>query len=474
MYSRISSANSIRRPIVRQRNLNTTPLTTATTPPKPPQPPPPLLQLQQETIFNNQENTNNIKLNSKETFLINDEKPPAYPSANTLLIGNVGSYALLSQKKKEYQTKNQRLNSDRSVNSPKTTPINNLVSPSSQQPNNNNNNLLDQQNTKVSNMDHVNNNNFYNNIKYNEMSYREYQASRLNNDLGTHQHDATTPTTINIMNQNATKFRLNNTEPNLFRRNSNSSTSGGDENVSLINKKPIETYTLTRIPLSPKSNLKANYYFTPQMLNSNSEKRQQYNNEPSPPTAITTTTTTKFFLASGSATPLATTTTIQNGSNGQLYNIPKTNIKFAYLNSTTNNINGIQNQISINPQLQNHFLGQRASSADNANHNFRLNTQQSNFENKYPLYSNYQAQYINIAKGLNIGPQNGINHIDNHTNNGHNLPVNDSMALFLKAEEMAYKESTTESQIINAVKEINNNKISKRVFFFKYTSLLKS
>ena len=45
------------------------------------------------------------------------------------------------------------------------------------------------------------------------------------------------------------------------------------------------------------------------------------------------------------------------------------------------------------------------------------------------------------------------------------------MALFLKAEEMAYKENTTESQIINAVKEINSNnnnnnaKITSLFFF---------
>lgn len=324
------------------------------------------------------------------------EKPPAHP--NTYLLncgssssasGGSGSYSVIGQKRRELLQQRVKLNSggssscsssagtasgsgssalnDRLLNSPKSNSINIKidVSPSLQQqqqlplnrmpsftsssplqsPNQffpmpiSNSSQSSSSFTNSNNSNNNNNNNFTN-LKYvNEGNYRDYQLTKANNSNQTNSVPVT-PTSNNIRLNNNTVIDMN-----LYKKLDISNYLDQQHQLNqMINKDYVTTnqlnnkqqeQTLTKIPLSPKSNLKpSSYYYA------NNENIIQ-----NKPTSIFTTTpeqivlrrpasdNTPNFTSKPPTPPNLTPNATQLLSPANQSNVPKTNIRFAYINS---------------------------------------------------------------------------------------------------------------------------------------------
>ena len=424
--TRISSTNSIRRPLIKPRQntslkARNTPESTHTT-----DDPATLMNSNQLKIFSNKDETN-TPIQTPKT--IKDEKPPVYPSPTSVI--NTGGYSLISQKRRDFLQKS-KLNGN--VNSPKATAIkietpppspslihitnfepneNNaqqkiiinrgqLSSPLQNYPqmnnnnhnntpaatnfNNNNSNLhlnLTNNNKTTANItptptnsapNSATNNN-YANLRYNESNYREFQAARLNNQMSstapaqptaTITNNSNTNNVINYsnmtsnVNSNLNKFKPNNTEPKVFTYVQTISDTNQANNAN-INSNAVATpqFNISKIPLSPSSNLKTNTYFNPiekppLAIGEHILKR------PSSANTINSNGTSAF-------TPVDVTTTeitaYTNGANLQRAQ----NLRFGNSNLNANNQTSNLNQLPPpSPSTP-----QRVLSADNVNRNFK-------------------------------------------------------------------------------------------------------
>ena len=366
----------------------------------------------------------------------NSEKPPIYPG--TIAVNNLlstGGYALLSQKRKEYLQRTKQ--NGAIITSPKTTPMSptSLIMPipintnnTTTTSNNNNSDQLQaqqqQQTQSIHNLTNLNraqlnsplqfysssntnsnkissktnttvittpinspnlDSNFnssifnYNNLKYPESSYRDYQAKLTNNDTNSPNSGLSYSNIINNNSTNMNKFKPNNTDPNAYRHNETNPPSTNTTDTTQINQ-----YTFTRIPLSPKSTLlKTNVYYNTnekQMSNSSNVNEGIPIKRPFTSNGLNLNTTTNTM-------PINTTINNNVSSNGDtgLYpsvngigvnvngvnvNNQKTNVKFSYLNNTNNG--NLSNPLQINGQSNQHQQqAQRVLSADSVSRQFR-------------------------------------------------------------------------------------------------------
>ena len=328
------------------------------------------------------------------------EKPPIYPgtiTANNIL--STGGYAVLSQKRKEYLQRTKQ--NGAIITSPKTTTTPTMSPTSLILPASNTSNTTEQAHSQ-SNINHTNltqlnraqlNNSplqfysmsnqtqankpppatkintittplhspsvdsTYTNLKYNENSFREYQAAKLND------FNSATNGVVN----NTSKFKPNLTDPNLYRYN--------PVNSNLNTTNDTNQYNLSKIPLSPKSTLlKANSYF-------NAGDKQQSMLNPSvieqinikrPYTANGLVSNTNQIATNNSPSNIEAATYSAFNAVGSINGTspvgPKTNLKFSYVNN-----NNSMNQQMTNTQLaqQSPSNIQRTVSADTINRSFK-------------------------------------------------------------------------------------------------------
>lgn len=443
--SRISSTNSIRRPIIKPRNTTFKTKNFSET----------LLQAKAEnhTDATNGVNTN-IIINNNNTFnntapvfnnnlnenlqlkipKENSEKPPIYPG--TIAVNNIlstGGYALLSQKRKEYLQRTKQ--NGAIITSPKMSPTS-LIMPisannsntTSTYNNNNTNNVnseqsqvqqQQQQQQPIHNLTNINraqlnsplqfyppsNNtsnkvppktsttiittpinspnldfNFnngifnYNNLKYTETSYRDYQAKLTNNDTNSTNSGISYSSTINNNTTNTNKFKPNNTDSNVYRY----SETNPNPTSNTIDTTQINQYTFTRIPLSPKSTLlKNNAYYNPNekpASNMNNTNEGIANKRPFSTNGVNSNTgmniTMNANTSSNNVTYSNLDTVLYPSVNGININNQKTNGKFSYLNANGNLNNGnTSNPLQINGQSNQPV--QRVLSADSTSRQFK-------------------------------------------------------------------------------------------------------
>jgi hypothetical protein len=241
--SRISSANSIRRPVVKPRtNSNLVNHTSYS---------PSLIANKNPNEENLKPQSNNVKINDE-----NDEKPPVYPNVQLNGTGGAGvGYSLLNLKRKELIQNNRAKNSPTSFNCPKTNSF--LNSPKNM---NLNSTTPSPTGLNLNFMNHVNS---------------RPSSSTANQNLNTPNSNMnqTTPNVVKQTDNNSNnhrsafvfneKYRIQYAEPTT-------PSSYDQEHIQFINMNNNHQTTqqqqlnLTRIPLSPKSNLKSNYsYFVP-------------------------------------------------------------------------------------------------------------------------------------------------------------------------------------------------------------------
>jgi hypothetical protein len=352
--------------------------------------------------------------------------------------GGSSSYSVIGQKRRELLHQRTKLNSggssscsssvgttsgsgssgvnDRSINSPKTNGVNIKIDMS---PNNSNLTMLplnrvnsfvspsplqspnqffpmpistSSQASSITNGNINNTNNNFTNSKYVEGNYREYQLSK-NKELNS--NNSSVPSTPN-------SIRINNTliDMNLYKKldisnyldqqhqlnqminreyfSNNNNNINNNNNNNSNNKQPESNTILTKIPLSPKSNLKSSNYYYP--TNENQTKPTIVNAPLTheqiilrrPATDMSSNLNMPNFTSKPptppnfSATPNATITQLMspkltnhnNSANNENNNTSKTNIRFAYINSPLSNHvpnylpSEGQTQLSAHNQLQ--------------------------------------------------------------------------------------------------------------------------
>jgi len=447
--SRISSTNSIRRPIIKPRNtlksknpsetLSQTKIES---------------QAENNNAFSNNNNNNYTTPNSatnnySENLQLkipkeNSEKPPIYPG--TMNVNNIlstGGYALLSQKRKEYLQRTKQ--NGAIITSPKTTPAmspTSLIMPMSINTNNAANNnttsyFSDQSQTQLQQQSQLNHNltnlnraqlnsplQFYsssntasnkvpqkanttttittpinspnldtnlnsgngyfnyNNLKYTENSFRDYQAKLTTNDTNQINSGISYSNISNSASSNTNKFKPNNTDPNAYRFNESNPTLNNTDTTQL------NQYTFSRIPLSPKSTLlKTNAFY-----NANEKQISNLNNVNEPTTipvkrpvstnGFNTNTipinNTHMNTNNNNNTSSNDDTGLYSNMNGIGVNVnnQKSNVKFSYLNGNGNYNNGNNtnngNPLQVNGQ-SNHQQQpvQRVLSADSISRQFK-------------------------------------------------------------------------------------------------------
>ena len=287
----------------------------------------------------------NAQVKIEETF--GSEKPPAYPNMGSNIASQNGSYAVLVQKRKELLQRNKQV--EKNLNSPKDviTSKNEFISyPNSFNLVNQNDNINQKLTTKNGNRSNLNSplpsptynsqnssqnsqkniTQNYPNLKYNENQIKDIKNQKLRNEP--------------VNNLIAVKENQN------YAVHSNS-------------QKPTENGSITKIPLSPKSNLRLN-------LNINTNEVPKEGVVVSEHVVIRRPFSANVpMLITKSNTPAATETI-----NTSYSNLNKANIRFAYLNSTFSN-QIVNPSIQFNSQLIN--VPQRVHSADNINRNMKIN-----------------------------------------------------------------------------------------------------
>lgn len=276
-----------------------------------------------------------------------------------------------------------------------------------------------------------NSNNNFTNLKYIEGNYRDYQLAK-----NKEQHQQQQQQQSNKNTPSNDSIRLNNNtviDMNLYKKLDISNYLDQQHQLNQMinrelyaNTKPVENQqaNITRIPLSPKSNLRPNNYYHPNGENLQNNK-PVFNNTSAPdqiilrrPAATTDTTNGNNQMSFTSKpptppntnhTPNATVTQLLSPhpivTNNTNNNVPKTNIRFAYINSPLSSHNP-NNQINYynDSQIK---AGNSSSSAENVTNGKGPNSAPIHLEIKYPLYSNHQTQntqFINITKPINKQP----------------------------------------------------------------------
>ncbi|CAF0862529.1 unnamed protein product [Brachionus calyciflorus] len=354
--TRISSTNSIRRPVIKPRNTSQIKqkITEATTEPKTP---------------------------------INENSKPPLPISQN-------GYSNQNQKRKEFYQRNKLLTDKPYLQSPKNNQPKPLLSPSTNQIENNSNfvyNHMDEMKNPTQN-DRI--------FRQVIQNYQENKSKNTPLSTTTVQPSQTQKINEEIYRE----FQMKN-----FKTDLNKDFNYTDSQITIQNDhQHNEPYRLTLNPQSITQQFIQKSYFNPQ------DKQ-----------IITVNGVDQVGLRR----PFNTLT-----PNSKVMN-DNASIRLAYLNTIQNQ----RQQTSFNNV-------QRVLSADNINRN---QTQAIQLEIKYPMYSNIQNQnspFLNITKQIRPVLSNEPSQTAKE--------VLDSMALFLKAEEMSAK-NYTESQIINTVQDSN-------------------
>jgi hypothetical protein len=430
-YSRISSANSIRRPVVKPRQ------TAANNKTQQDQPAanlaPQAAQQQPSSqnsipittnVYSNQSNNQTLAKNIIDEK-ISEEKPPVYPIN---FVGQFsGGYSIINQKRKELILKNKT----NGANSPKTVATNGAVnSPKSANPSLNNQTPLTPttpNDTNVtnkppmSNLSGLNRPQLLQSPNYVQMlpkstvitttttnlniqpsiykqPYMEPNPPSMNHN--DHHSENSSGIGSHFNNTNAQqhksafvfneKYRLNFTDPPTYGNNNHEQNLNDGKNYSEAQTVPFkpydppqampqQQYSLTKIPLSPKSNLKSNYYFVPTPTSTKTQpdleqQQQQYAiKRPFSANLVPNATNIKFGNLASPTNPnnVYLPNNYQNG--GKLIEQNRNNSNVTFVNGNNNQqyqpppSQQQQQQIQISNAHQQSQYHQRIMSADSSN-----------------------------------------------------------------------------------------------------------